>query len=409
MIQFDASETQGAKIKVVGVGGAGGNAINGMIEAGLQGVEFVVVNTDAQDLEKSQASMRIQIGKNLTKGLGAGSNPEIGLRAIMEDKERVIETINGADMVFVTCGLGGGTGTGAAPIVAEIARDLGALTVAIVTMPFTFEGPFRKRNAEKGLEALRERVDTIIVIQNDRLFSIIDRNTSVVAAFKAVDSILLEATRSISDLINVHGYINLDFADIRTIMQGMGDALMGTGVGVGENRAITAAEQAITSPLLDGVDIKGARGVLINITGGPTMSMHEVGEASTVVQERVGNEANVIFGMVIDENLNEELRVTVIATGFNKEFEQAEILHQPKEKLEEEIIVEEKEEPEMEDARESTDFREYDKPTYKRKAQKNKRELLNVSQPNFFFFGDEDIESDPENLEIPAFLRKQMD
>lgn len=314
--------------------------------------------------------MRIQIGKNLTKGLGAGSNPEIGLRAIMEDKERVIETINGADMVFVTCGLGGGTGTGAAPIVAEIARDLGALTVAIVTMPFTFEGPFRKRNAEKGLEALRERVDTIIVIQNDRLFSIIDRNTSVVAAFKAVDSILLEATRSISDLINVHGYINLDFADIRTIMQGMGDALMGTGVGVGENRAITAAEQAITSPLLDGVDIKGARGVLINITGGPTMSMHEVGEASTVVQERVGNEANVIFGMVIDENLNEELRVTVIATGFNKEFEQAEILHQPKEELEEEIIVEEKEEPEMEDARESTDFREYDKPTYKRKAQK---------------------------------------
>lgn len=410
MIQFDASETQGAKIKVVGVGGAGGNAINGMIEAGLQGVEFVVVNTDAQDLEKSQASMRIQIGKNLTKGLGAGSNPEIGLRAIMEDKERVIETINGADMVFVTCGLGGGTGTGAAPIVAEIARDLGALTVAIVTMPFTFEGPFRRRNAEKGLEALRERVDTIIVIQNDRLFSIIDRNTSVVAAFKAVDSILLEATRSISDLINVHGYINLDFADIRTIMQGMGDALMGTGVGVGENRAITAAEQAITSPLLDGVDIKGARGVLINITGGPTMSMHEVGEASTVIQERVGNEANVIFGMVIDENLNEELRVTVIATGFNKEFEQAEILHKPKEVIEEEIQQEEKEEePAMEDTRESTDFRDYDKPAFKRKGQKSKSELLNVSQPNFFFFGDDDIESDPENLEIPAFLRKQMD
>ncbi len=409
MIQFDASETQGAKIKVVGVGGAGGNAINGMIEAGLQGVEFVVVNTDAQDLEKSQASMRIQIGKNLTKGLGAGSNPEIGLRAIMEDKERVIETINGADMVFVTCGLGGGTGTGAAPIVAEIARDLGALTVAIVTMPFTFEGPFRRRNAEKGLEALRERVDTIIVIQNDRLFSIIDHNTSVVAAFKAVDSILLEATRSISDLINVHGYINLDFADIRTIMQGMGDALMGTGVGVGENRAISAAEQAITSPLLDGVDIKGARGVLINITGGPTMSMFEVGEASKVIQERVGNEANVIFGMVIDENLKEELRVTVIATGFNKELEQAEILHQPKEEIEEDIEVQEKEENEVEETRETTDFSEYDKPAFKRKAKKSKGELLNVSQPNFFFFGDEDIESDPENLEIPAFLRKQMD
>ncbi|WP_457566703.1 cell division protein FtsZ [Caldithrix abyssi] len=409
MIQFDASETQGAKIKVIGVGGAGGNAINGMIEAGLQGVEFVVINTDAQDLEKSQASMRVQIGKNLTKGLGAGSNPEIGLRAIMEDKERVIEIINGADMVFVTCGLGGGTGTGAAPIVAEIAKDLGALTVAIVTMPFTFEGPFRKRNAEKGLEALRERVDTIIVIQNDRLFSIIERNTSVVAAFKAVDSILLEATRSISDLINVHGYINLDFADIRTIMQGMGDALMGTGVGMGENRAIIAAEQAISSPLLDGVEISGARGVLINVTGGPTMSMHEVGEASTVIQEAVGNEANVIFGMVIDENLTEELRVTVIATGFNHEAKQAEILHTPKkEEIEDELPMEEADKEEN-DIRESTDLKEYDKPAFKRKGQKGKREFLNVPQPNLFYLGEEDIESDPENLEIPAFLRKQMD
>ncbi|WP_456405939.1 cell division protein FtsZ [Caldithrix abyssi] len=409
MIQFDASETQGAKIKVIGVGGAGGNAINGMIEAGLQGVEFVVINTDAQDLEKSQASMRVQIGKNLTKGLGAGSNPEIGLRAIMEDKERVIEIINGADMVFVTCGLGGGTGTGAAPIVAEIAKDLGALTVAIVTMPFTFEGPFRKRNAEKGLEALRERVDTIIVIQNDRLFSIIERNTSVVAAFKAVDSILLEATRSISDLINVHGYINLDFADIRTIMQGMGDALMGTGVGMGENRAIIAAEQAISSPLLDGVEISGARGVLINVTGGPTMSMHEVGEASTVIQEAVGNEANVIFGMVIDENLTEELRVTVIATGFNHEAKQAEILHTPKEEeIEAELPMEEADKEEI-DIRESTDLKEYDKPAFKRKGQKGKREFLNVPQPNLFYLGEEDIESDPENLEIPAFLRKQMD
>ncbi len=414
MIQFDASETQGAKIKVVGVGGAGGNAVNGMIEAGLQGVEFLVINTDAQDLEKSQASLRVQIGKNLTKGLGAGSNPEIGLRAIMEDKERVIEIINGADMVFVTCGLGGGTGTGAAPIVAEIARDLGALTVAIVTMPFTFEGPFRRRNAEKGLEALRERVDTIIVIQNDRLFSIIDRNTSVVAAFKAVDSILLEATRSISDLINVHGYINLDFADIRTIMQGMGDALMGTGVAVGENRAIVAAEQAISSPLLDGVDIAGARGVLINITGGPTMSMHEVGEASTVIQEAVGNDANVIFGMVIDENLKEELRVTVIATGFNKEFQQAEILQQPKheeEPVQEELAStpENNEQPDKEQIRESTDLKEFETPAFKRKGVKGKREFVNVSQPNLFFLNEDDIENDPENLEIPAFLRKQMD
>ncbi len=403
MIQFDSSETQGAKIKVIGVGGAGGNAINGMIEAGLQGVEFIAVNTDAQDLEKSKASIRVQIGKNLTKGLGAGSNPEVGLKAIMEDKERVIEIINGADMVFVTCGMGGGTGTGAAPIIAEMARDLGALTVGIVTMPFTFEGPFRRRNAEKGIEAMRERVDTIIVIQNDRLFSIIERNTSVIAAFKTVDSILLEATRSISDLINVHGYINLDFADIRTIMQGMGDAIMGTGVGVGENRAVVAAEQAISSPLLDGVDIAGARGVLINVTGGPTMSMHEVGEASTVIQEAVGNNANVIFGMVIDENLTEELRVTVIATGFSKEFKQAEILQQPK------LVEKEEPEEEVEELKESTDLKEYDVPTYKRKKKIVDNQFPGVPQPNLFFLGEEDIENDPENLEIPAFLRKQMD
>ncbi len=398
MIQFDASEVQNAKIKVVGVGGAGGNAINGMIEAGLQGVEFIAINTDAQDLEKSQASSRLQIGKNLTKGLGAGANPEIGLKAIMEDKDRVREVLNGADMVFVTGGMGGGTGTGAAPIIAGIARDLGALTVGIVTTPFTFEGPVRRRNAEKGIEAMRERVDTILVIPNDRIFSIIERNTPVIAAFKAVDSILLEATRSISDLINVHGYINLDFADIRTIMAGMGDALMGSGVGVGENRAIVAAEQAITSPLLDGVDISGARGVLINITGGPTMSMHEVGEASSMVQNAVGDEANVIFGMVIDENLNEEIRVTVIATGFNKDFEKAEILQKPKE-----------EETSKEKARESTDYRDYDKPTFIRQRKQVDKEYPGQSHSNIFFIGDEELENDPENLEIPAFLRKQMD
>lgn len=397
MIQFDASEEQSAKIKVVGVGGAGGNAINGMIEAGLKGVEFIAINTDAQDLEKSQASSRLQIGKNLTKGLGAGANPEIGLKAIMEDKDRVREVLNGADMVFVTCGMGGGTGTGAAPIIAGIAKDLGALTVGITTMPFTFEGPVRRRNAEKGIEAMRDRVDTILVIPNDRIFSIIENNTPVIAAFKAVDSILLEATRSISDLINVHGYINLDFADIRTIMAGMGDALMGSGVGVGENRAISAAEQAITSPLLDGVDIAGARGVLINITGGPTMSMHEVGEASTLVQNAVGDEANVIFGMVIDENLNEEIRVTVIATGFNKDFEKAEILQKPKEELP------------KDKTKESTDYREFDKPTFKRKNKQVDKEYPGEPRPNIFFMGEDEAENDPENLEIPAFLRKQMD
>ncbi len=401
MIQFDASEEQGAKIKVVGVGGAGGNAINGMIDAGLQGIEFVAINTDAQDLEKSKASSRLQIGKNLTKGLGAGANPDIGLKAIMEDKDRVIETLNGADMVFVTCGMGGGTGTGAAPVIAEIAKDLGALTVGITTLPFSWEGKVRRRNAEKGIEAMRERVDTILVIPNDRIFSIIEPNTSFISAFKEVDSILLEATRSISDLINVHGYINLDFADIRTIMAGMGDALMGSGVGVGENRAIVAAEQAITSPLLDGVDIAGARGVLINITGGPNISMHEVGQASKTVQQAVGDEANVIFGVVIDDNLSEEIRVTVIATGFNKDFQKAEILKQPKEET-----TEPKAESPVE--KESTDYREYDKPTFIRQRKPIEEPFARKPQPQIYFM-EEETENDPENLEIPAFLRKQMD
>ncbi len=401
MIQFDASEEQGAKIKVVGVGGAGGNAINGMIEAGLQGIEFIAINTDAQDLEKSKASSRLQIGKTLTKGLGAGANPEIGLKAIMEDKDRVIEALNGADMVFVTCGMGGGTGTGAAPIIAEIAKDLGALTVGITTMPFSWEGLVRKRNAQKGIEAMRERVDTILVIPNDRIFSIIEPNTSFIAAFKEIDSILLEATRSISDLINMRGYINLDFADVRTIMSGMGDALMGSGVGVGENRAIVAAEQAITSPLLDGVDISGARGVLINITGGNNISMHEVGQASSLIQQTVGEEANVIFGVVIDDNLSEEIRVTVIATGFNKDFEKAEILQKPKE--------EPLEQAEKIKDRDSTDYRDYDKPTFIRKQRPVEEPLARKPQPKIYFFNEDELENDPDNLEIPAFLRKQMD
>ncbi len=397
MIQFDAAAEQAAKIKVVGVGGAGGNALNGMIEAGLSGVEFIAVNTDAQDLENSKASSRIQIGRNLTKGLGAGANPEIGMRAIEEDKDRVIEALNGADMVFVTCGMGGGTGTGAAPIVAEIAKDLGALTVAITTLPFMFEGPIRKRNSQKGLDVLRERVDTLLVIPNDRIFSIIEKNTPVISAFKVADSILLEATRSISDLINRHGYINLDFADIRTIMAGMGDALMGSGVGVGENRAITAAEQAITSPLLDGADVRGARGVLINITGGPSLAMHEVGEASTLIQEAVGDTANVIFGMVIDEELTDELRVTVIATGFNKEARQAEELAKPKEMKRGPFGA--------------TDFTDLDKPTFKRENKVVDKEFDGLGKPNIFSLTPEDpiVPEGPSDLDIPTFLRKQMD
>ena len=392
MIQFDSAAEQAAKIKVVGVGGAGGNALNGMIEAGLTGVEFIAVNTDVQDLEKNLASSRIQIGKNLTKGLGAGANPEKGLQAIEEDKERVVDALKGADMVFVTCGMGGGTGTGAGPVVAEIAKDIGALTVAIVTMPFKFEGPVREQNALKGIQVLRERVDTILVIPNDRIFSIIEKNTPVVSAFKVADSILLDATRGISDLINVHGYVNLDFADIRTVMAGMGEALMGTGVGVGENRAITAAEQAITSPLLDGADIRGARGVLINITGGPSLAMHEIGEASTLIRELVGSEANVILGMVIDNELTDELRVTVIATGFNKEAKQAALLHKPKELPKGPFGA--------------TDFSELDTPTYRREDKKDTDEFPG---DNLFPMDADDLSDQQRELEIPAFLRKTYD
>jgi len=399
MIQFDELAEQSAKIKVVGVGGAGGNAINGMIEAGLSGVEFIIVNTDAQDLEKNRAQHKLQIGKNLTKGLGAGANPDFGLRAVEEDKDIIVNALSGADMVFVTCGMGGGTGTGAAPIIAEVAKDLGALTVGIVTIPFIFEGPVRSRNAERGIDAMRERVDTMLVIPNDRIFSIIEKNTPVIEAFKTVDSILLEATRSISDLINVHGYINLDFADIRTIMAGMGDALMGSGTATGENRAIAAAEQATTSPLLDGADIAGARGVLINISGGPSLTMFEVGEAATHIQQASGDGANVIWGMVIDESMSDEIRVTVIATGFNKDVQAAEQLRKPKE--------EKPEKPQNEFT--PTDFDELDKPTFIRQNKpvqpSKKRQHLQIFELN----DHDDIPDGPDNLDIPTFLRKQID
>ncbi|HHM02368.1 MAG TPA: cell division protein FtsZ [Caldithrix abyssi] len=401
MIQFDASAEQAAKIKVVGVGGAGGNAINGMIEAGLSGVEFIVINTDAQDLEKNLAPNKIQIGKSLTKGLGAGANPEFGMRAIEEDKEIVVNALNGADMVFVTCGMGGGTGTGAAPVVAEVAKDLGALTVGIVTTPFMFEGPVRSRNAEKGISVMRERVDTMLVIPNERIFSIIDKKTSVVEAFQKVDSILMEATRSISDLINVHGYINLDFADVRTIMAGMGDALMGSGMASGENRALAAAEQAITSPLLDGAEVSGARGVLINITGSSSLSMFEIGEAASLIQQASGDGANVIWGMVIDEDMGDQLRVTVIATGFNRDAQLADQMQKPKKTVEKAILSGNDFEP--------NDFEELDKPTFKRERKKIDPLKRGGSLPLFSFDEEEALPEGPDNLDIPTFLRKQID
>jgi len=400
MIQFDNLAEKNAKIKVVGVGGAGGNALNGMIEAGLSGVEFIAVNTDAQNLENNRAPSRIQIGKNLTKGLGAGANPEVGLRAAEEDKEAIINNLTGADMVFITCGMGGGTGTGAAPLIAEIAKDLGALTVGIVTQPFSFEGVTRQRNAQKGIDEMRKCIDTLIVIPNDRVFSLIERNTPAISAFKVIDSILLEATRSISDLINTHGYINLDFADIRTIMLGMGDALMGTGVASGENRAAQAAQEAISSPLLDGVNINGALGVLINITGGSNLTLWEVNDAASIIQEAAGEKVNVIFGMVVDDALSEELRVTVIATGFNKEAQIKTQLETPK-------AVPKSFDP--------MDFGELDKPTFlRKKAEESKPQskIPAVARPqktNVYSLEDEDIPDAPNELDTPTFLRKQMD
>ncbi len=314
---FDAK----AKMKVIGVGGAGGNAVNRMVSGGLVGVEFISINTDAMALDNNKATHRIQIGDKITKGLGAGANPEIGRIAMEEDREKVAAMLEGADMVFVTAGMGGGTGTGGAPVVAEIARELDILTVAIVTRPFLFEGKVRDRNARKGIDELRHSVDTIIVIPNQKLLSVVDRTTSLIDAFKIADDVLHQATKGISDLISVHGLVNLDFADVRTIMKGMGDAIMGTGYAEGENRAVTAADNAIHSPLLDDISIVGAKGILINITGGEDMTLYDVNDATQSIYDAVGEdvETNIIFGAVTDPELNGKIRVTVIATGFNEE------------------------------------------------------------------------------------------
>ncbi|MFQ5824428.1 MAG: cell division protein FtsZ [bacterium] len=315
---FDESNTPTAKMKLVGVGGAGGNAINRMIDTKLNGVEFISVNTDLQALEMCKATCRIQIGRSLTKGLGAGANPEIGRKAIEEDRESVFDALQDSDMIFVTAGMGGGTGTGAAPIVAEIAKDLGALTVGIITKPFLFEGPKRMRRAEEGILELKDRVDTLIVIPNQRLLSVVSKDTPLNAAFKIADDVLLQATKGISDLIAIPGLINLDFADVKTVMSEMGDALMGSGVASGEHRAMEAAQLAVASPLLEDVSIQGALGVLVNVTGGESMTLHEVNDATSAIFEAAGSEANIIFGAVIDKDLDDEVRVTVIATGFKR-------------------------------------------------------------------------------------------
>jgi cell division protein FtsZ len=317
---FDfADETpQVAKIRVVGVGGAGGNAINRMIDDGLNGVDFIAVNTDLQALEQNKASCRIQIGKESTRGLGAGGVPEMGRKAILENKDIVVNNLADSEMVFITSGMGGGTGTGAAPVVAQIAKDLGALTVGIVTKPFTFEGAKRMEKAERGLQELKEAVDTLIVVPNQKLISLVPPQTPVEEAFRVADEILMHATKGISDLINIPGLVNLDFADVQTIMSDMGDAIMGSGMASGENRAQTAAEEAISSPLIDDVSISGAIGVLVNITGGKDMAISDINEATSIIYNEAGPEANLIFGAVIDPAMEGKLRVTVIATGFSR-------------------------------------------------------------------------------------------
>ncbi len=372
-----------ASLKVVGVGGAGGNAINRMISSGLEGVEFIAVNTDAQVLELSRAHKKIQVGTRLTKGLGSGGNPEIGLRAIEEDGDLVDELLDGADMVFVTSGMGGGTGTGASPTIARMAREKGALTVGIVTRPFSFEGKRRERQALMGIEALKKEVDTLIIIQNDKLLSLVPQDTPLMEAFSKADEILHHATKGISDLIMIPGLINLDFADVRSIMKGMGEALMSTGVASGESRATEAARMAISSPLLDDVSIKGARGVLVNITGDKKMSLHEVSEATSIISEEAGDDANVIFGAVVSDVNRDSIHVTVIATGF--------------EQHEREIAP-------------SFTARAADSEVFELAGLMNRS--AEVEQERYAGVGAESVQATgraDQNLDIPTFLRKQLD
>jgi cell division protein FtsZ len=328
MLEFDLEVDQFARIKVIGVGGGGSNAVNRMVEMGVQGVEFIAVNTDAQALQLSRAEQKVKIGEKLTRGLGAGANPEVGRKAAEESREHIENALRGADLVFVTAGMGGGTGTGAAPVIADIAKQMGALTVGVVTKPFSFEGKKRLAQANSGVSALKEKVDTLIVIPNDRLLEIVDKNTPMLEAFREADNVLRQGVQGISDLIAVPGLINLDFADVKTIMTERGSALMGIGVATGENRAAEAAKAAIMSPLLE-TSIDGARGVLLNITGGTNLSLYEVNEAADIVASASDQEVNMIFGAVINENLKDEIIVTVIATGFEESAQKSVLEKRP--------------------------------------------------------------------------------
>ena len=318
IFELEDNLAQTARMKVVGVGGGGGNAVNRMIDEGLQGVEFISVNTDAQALSVSRSDIKIQIGRKLTRGLGAGARPEIGRQAIEENRDEILEAIRGADMVFVTCGMGGGTGTGAAPVIAQVARDIGALTVGIVTKPFLFEGRRRMRQAETGIAEMRKSVDTMLVGPNERLLAVVGKGIPFQDALKKADEVLLHATQGIATLITATGIINVDFADVRTVMQNGGAALMGTGIGRGENRALEAAQQAISSPLLDNVSIAGATGLLLNVVGGEDLSLGEATQIADIIHDAVGDESEIIFGATIDPAMHGEVRVTVIATGFDR-------------------------------------------------------------------------------------------
>ena len=402
LFEFDSLSEQKAKLKVVGVGGAGGNAVTRMITSGMQGVDFIAINTDAQDLDNNPSEQKIQVGKNLTKGLGAGANSTVGREAIEADREAITSLLEGADMVFITGGMGGGTGTGAAPVISQISRELGILTVGIVTLPFSFEGPKRMNRALEGIAEMKKACDTLIAIPNQKLMSIVDKSTTLTEAFQMADTILHQAAKGISDLINVQGVINLDFADVETIMKNMGEAIMGTGVASGEERATLAAQQAISSPLLDDASIKGAQGVLVNITGGSDLTLMEANEATLIIFEEAGPSANIIFGAVIDDKLKDEIRVTVIATGFNipkaasqvADFEPRTETHTPS-------IPHTRELQEQEN-----------KPLHAQKGVVTEEKLEELIKPKSVMTFD-DTQDSPviygQDLQIPAFIRRQHD
>ena len=399
LFEFDSLAEQKANLKVIGVGGAGGNAVNRMIQAGMKGVDFMVINTDAQDLENNAAENKMQIGKNLTRGLGAGAKSEIGRDAIESDKDAVKSLIEGADMVFITAGMGGGTGTGAAPRIAQIAREMGVLTVGIVTLPFNFEGPKRMNRGLAGITELRKVCDTLISIPNQKLMSVVDKNTTVVEAFKLADSVLHHASKGISDLINVHGLVNLDFADVETIMKNMGEAIIGTGTAKGEERAVLAAQQAISSPLLDNASISGAQGVLVNITGGSDLAIMEVDQATNIIFEEAGQGANIIFGAVIDPSLDDEIMVTVIATGFNRKPLSDDISNKTIESH-------------IETKQQLKSFTEQENVPLHEKENKNGMEseqLSTESNAPAKLFDDLRPAMKDNDLDIPAFIRRQQD